>query len=307
MDILDISKFEIHSDVDPLKLFEDITYLGNDIEGEYKARQIEKICLKQEYIAFIDNDSELGLIFHTILHPDGKKSVKNIASVFSQKETTEQIIEKQIEKTLIKRLKNQGIPADPQFPCSAGIADIVTPSAIYEIKLRLTRDSLFHAIGQVLLYRESIDPSRQAIVVGVNSGIDDLIPLAKKIGVEVELWPRLNNFQMDESQLGTESIKCKVTSNLLWHTDKTISVKHGFPRTRADKRRAVLAVLSDEEWRQWSDREIAKLCKTNHSFVSRLRKSTSAVQHTEKLYLTRHGTVSRMNTKRIGLPKTEKD
>jgi hypothetical protein len=304
MDILDISKFEIHSDLDPLKLFEDITYVGNDIEGEDKARQIQKICLKQEYIAFIDNDSELGWIFHTILRPDGKKSVKNIASVFSQKETTEQIIEKQIEKTLIKRLKKQGIPAAPQFRCSAGIADIVTPSAIYEIKLRLTRDSLFHAIGQVLLYRESIDPSRQAIVVGVNSGIEDLIPLAKKIGVEVELWPMLNNFQMDESQLGTESIKCKVTSNLLWHTDMTISVKD---RTRADKRRAVLAVLSDEEWLQWSDREIAKLCNTNHSFVSRLRKSTSAVQHTEKLYLTKHGTVSRMNTKRIGLPKTEKD
>jgi ParB-like chromosome segregation protein Spo0J len=33
---------------------------------------------------------------------------------------------------------------------------------------------------------------------------------------------------------------------------------HGLPRTNADKRRAVGLLLSDPEWGQWSDREIAR-------------------------------------------------
>jgi len=307
MDILDISKFEIDSDLNPLELFEKITYLGNDTEGECRARQIEKICFKQHCIAFIDNEPEVGWIFHTIILPNKTKSCKNIASIFRHKEIPEEIREKKIENTLIKRLKKQGIPAEPQFRCSAGIADIVTPFAIYEIKLRLTRDSLFHAIGQVLLYRESIDPSLQAIVVGVNSGIEDLIPIAKKIGVEVELWLNSNNFQMDEPQLCKESIKGKETSSLLWHTNLAISVKHGLKRTRADKKKAVLAMLSDEEWNQWSDRTIAKISNTSSPFVSAIRKSTSTVQHTEKLYITKHGTVGRMKMKTSDVFRTEKD
>lgn len=42
---------------------------------------------------------------------------------------------------------------------------------------------------------------------------------------------------------------------------------HGLRRTTADKERAVLAILQDEEWGQWSDREIARRCKVSHDFV----------------------------------------
>jgi hypothetical protein len=42
---------------------------------------------------------------------------------------------------------------------------------------------------------------------------------------------------------------------------------HGLRRTTADKERAVLALLRDEEWGQWSDREIARRCKVSHDFV----------------------------------------
>lgn len=46
---------------------------------------------------------------------------------------------------------------------------------------------------------------------------------------------------------------------------------HGLPRTNLDKRRAVLTLLRDPEWCQWSDREIARRCLVDHMVVSRLR------------------------------------
>ncbi len=50
------------------------------------------------------------------------------------------------------------------------------------------------------------------------------------------------------------------------------NASHGLRRTNADKRRAVLALLQDPEWSQWSDGEIAKRCAVSQPFVSGLRK-----------------------------------
>lgn len=47
---------------------------------------------------------------------------------------------------------------------------------------------------------------------------------------------------------------------------------HGLRRSAADKERAVLALLQDEEWGQWSDREIARRCKVSHEFVATVAK-----------------------------------
>lgn len=46
---------------------------------------------------------------------------------------------------------------------------------------------------------------------------------------------------------------------------------HGLRRTNEDKRAAVQRMLSDKEWKTWSDREIAKTCGVSHTFVSLLR------------------------------------
>jgi hypothetical protein len=46
---------------------------------------------------------------------------------------------------------------------------------------------------------------------------------------------------------------------------------HGLPRTNADKRRAVETLLTDSEWGQWSDREIARRCQVSNRFVGNLR------------------------------------
>jgi len=54
---------------------------------------------------------------------------------------------------------------------------------------------------------------------------------------------------------------------------------HGLPRTNADKRKAVTLLLADAEWSQWSDREIARRCQVNQSFVTRLRRRLSDAGH----------------------------
>lgn len=46
---------------------------------------------------------------------------------------------------------------------------------------------------------------------------------------------------------------------------------HGQRRTNTDKRRAVIALLTDGEWSQWSNREIARRCAVSAAFVGNLR------------------------------------
>jgi hypothetical protein len=50
---------------------------------------------------------------------------------------------------------------------------------------------------------------------------------------------------------------------------------HGLRRTNDDKRRAIQTLLNDEEWKQWSDREIARRTGTHHDTVGRIRTELS--------------------------------
>ncbi len=74
---------------------------------------------------------------------------------------------------------------------------------------------------------------------------------------------------------------------------------HGLRRTNEDKHRAVLTLLQDEEWRQWSNVEIARRCGVSHTFVNSLR-SLETVSSDARTYTTKHGTVAVMNTAAIG-------
>jgi hypothetical protein len=49
------------------------------------------------------------------------------------------------------------------------------------------------------------------------------------------------------------------------------NAKHGIQRTNEDKRRAVMKMLQDVEWKTWSARDIAKQCQVAHTFVNKLR------------------------------------
>ena len=53
------------------------------------------------------------------------------------------------------------------------------------------------------------------------------------------------------------------------------NAEHGLPRTSADKRKAVLLLLVDPEWAQWSDREIGRRCQVSYRSVARFRKGLS--------------------------------
>jgi hypothetical protein len=53
---------------------------------------------------------------------------------------------------------------------------------------------------------------------------------------------------------------------------------HGLQRTAATKRRIVTNMLTDIEWQDWSDRQIAEWCGVSHTFVSALRKELGATK-----------------------------
>jgi hypothetical protein len=49
------------------------------------------------------------------------------------------------------------------------------------------------------------------------------------------------------------------------------NAQHGLRRTALDIRQTVRRFLMDEEWRQWSDREIARRCAVSHTIVGKMR------------------------------------
>ncbi len=79
---------------------------------------------------------------------------------------------------------------------------------------------------------------------------------------------------------------------------------HGQRRTNADKRRAVLTLLQDEEWSKWSDSEVARRCFVSQDLVSTLHRSLNATvsdnRPGEHTYTDKHGNVGTMNTSKIG-------
>ena len=77
---------------------------------------------------------------------------------------------------------------------------------------------------------------------------------------------------------------------------------HGLRRTNADKRRAVMALLNDDEWRAWSDREIARRCAVNDKTVGNIRRELSAEnpQINTPRKVERNGTTYTQNTANIG-------
>lgn len=54
------------------------------------------------------------------------------------------------------------------------------------------------------------------------------------------------------------------------------NANHGLRRTNADKRRAVEKLLYDDEWCQWSDREIARRCGVSAPTVASVRRDVEA-------------------------------
>ena len=79
---------------------------------------------------------------------------------------------------------------------------------------------------------------------------------------------------------------------------------HGIRRTNDDKRRAVLTLLNDDEWRAWSDREIARRCGVSDRLVNGIRKELSAKDSQIDRKATRGGTTYTVRTQNIGAKLT---
>lgn len=116
--------------------------------------------------------------------------------------------ESKLEALIGKSLEEQGIPVQYQVRCDAGIADIVTPNAIYEVKPEFHYPGkLYEAIGQVLVYRQWIKPSAQLFVVGYhNTGghsqkqFAAIQAAAKELGIQVIFWNREETDPHGESE-----------------------------------------------------------------------------------------------------------
>ncbi|MCJ2074231.1 hypothetical protein MKK68_00955, partial [Methylobacterium sp. E-016] len=71
-----------------------------------------------------------------------------------------------------------------------------------------------------------------------------------------------------------ETIACEVRPGSLRDAilhSAGANATHGLRRSNADKRRAVLILLEDDEWSTWADREIARRCAVDNKTVARLR------------------------------------
>jgi hypothetical protein len=82
-----------------------------------------------------------------------------------------------------------------------------------------------------------------------------------------------------------------------------VNATHGLRRTNADKRQAVMTLLRDDEWSQWSDREIARRCAVSDRFVNNLRRDLSANDSQmgqRERKVSRGGTTYTQNTGNIG-------
>jgi ParB-like chromosome segregation protein Spo0J len=78
-----------------------------------------------------------------------------------------------------------------------------------------------------------------------------------------------------------------------------VNNSHGLRRTNEDKRKAVMTLLNDLEWCEWTDTAIAKECNVSSMTVGRIRKSLN-LEQTEKKYLNKQGKEVMVNTENLG-------
>lgn len=82
---------------------------------------------------------------------------------------------------------------------------------------------------------------------------------------------------------------------------------HGLRRTNEDKRRAVHTLLTDAEWCEWSDHQIAYRCAVSHTMVGSMRASVTGNSSSERVYKTRHGTEAKMKTAGINAERRQRE
>jgi DNA-binding Xre family transcriptional regulator len=96
-----------------------------------------------------------------------------------------------LRAAIAQTLRAHGIAIDEQVTCAAGAADIVTihRDTIFEIKLHLTRKAIQQALGQLILYRTSLNPEARAILIGYATPETEVLrPHVEALGIEIICW-----------------------------------------------------------------------------------------------------------------------
>jgi DNA-binding Xre family transcriptional regulator len=124
-----------------------------------------------------------------------------------------------LRAAIAQALRAHGIAVDEQVACAAGAADLVTArrDAIYEAKLFLSRKALQQAVGQLMLYRASINPEARMIVVGYPTpDTAALQPYIEALGIEVVCWKDEVGRMRDEAPAPSLSSLILHPSSLRW-------------------------------------------------------------------------------------------
>lgn len=79
---------------------------------------------------------------------------------------------------------------------------------------------------------------------------------------------------------------------------------HGLRRSNVDKRRAVVKLLDDSQWRIWPDNKIADTCGVSRQFVTGIRESCNGYMMDKRL-VTRAGRTYEMEIKGKSAPRKE--
>ena len=155
--------------------------------------------------------------------------------------------------------------------------------------------------------RDKVDQGKIAEYAEAMANGDQFPPLlVYRIGTEQGylLVKGFHRFNAHIAAFDQKPIRCKIT-----HGSRRDALKealgdnadHGLPLNREDKRKKIKIALADAEWGQWSDREIAKLCKVSHPLVAEVRREVTGNSSSDlpRTYTTKHGTQATMKTERI--------
>jgi len=124
----------------------------------------------------------------TLRKPEAKRGYQEKVHPIVNTQVKKNILESDVESALCRQLQRKHISYSRQFQCDAGIADVVTSTAIFEVKRDLNRKTLYEAIGQLYAYRGAINSNLELVVCFTNvkpNKYDRLIAIAALAGVKL--------------------------------------------------------------------------------------------------------------------------
>jgi hypothetical protein len=169
----------------PYELFSDITTLTTRDEVE----RIRTHCQHYQHQPVIDRYRG-NWCWHTLIDTQSQQRwEKPIALAFRVAARAKP--EQRLTTAVVAKLRAHGAAVECNVLCAVGTADIVSSmrDVVYEVKARLTRAALFQAVGQVLLYRQCINPEARAVIVGRPTAETALfLPWVAALGITVVCW-----------------------------------------------------------------------------------------------------------------------